>query len=248
MQIKNRGMSATSTSAPVILHADPEHGRLRLAIIFLLIAAVLLLFYFLNILWLAFVPPDFPDVSFFTTCVSSIVLGLVVVWAAERGLKKVWHSGRSVTLEKTALKVQDGKDTVYELAWDGHMNTLYWYFTLEGYKRGGRERRVPNRWLCLATQVQEGEHRVILYTYISPKEAESMIDDAARFPFKEIHPATVYETTTRARFSAPERPEKIPSEVLRGKEGKYWLAEQRRWSEGFELTSTDFEIFINYLG
>lgn len=239
------GMSATP-SAPIVLHADQEHVGLRLTVILLLFMLTILFFVLLNTLWPRLAPPGLADFAFVVACSSSLFLALAAVWGIEQGLKRIWHSGRLLTLNKDGILVQDLDIPPYTLNWNGNMNQLYWRFTLKGYKRGGRERRVPEKWMCLAIQVREGENQLITYTYVAPKKAEEMMAHHGRAHFDEIYPADVYAGDGRNRYlSLPSRPEKIPADILAGKDGKQWLAEQRRWVEGFELTNQDFETFIS---
>ncbi len=234
-----------SRSSPIVLHADQEHSGLRTAVLVSLLFCILLFFFLLQMIWPAISPTGLVDFTFMVACIGSLGLGVAVVWGLEKGLKRVWHSGRAIALDKTGIRVQDGDLPDYSLSWDGHMNHLYWTFVLKGYKRGGRERRVPEKWVCLAMQVQEAEHRLIIYTYVSPKQATSLTAVLDQAHFHEISPADVYRTDARSRYlSMPNRPDKIPPEVLAGKDGKFWLAEQRRWTEGFELSASDFETFM----
>jgi hypothetical protein len=235
---------AVIAPSPLVLHADQEHSGLRTAVILLLFVCIALFFTLLNTLWPEIAPRRLVDFTFVIACAGSLVLALAAVWGIEQGLKRVWHSGRVLTLDENGIQVQDMDLPPYALSWNGNMNQLYWRFVLKGYKRGGRERRVPEKWVCLAMQVQEGENRVIAYTYIAPKKAEEVMTQYGRVHFHEIYPADVYATDARSRFSIPSRPEKIPADVLAGKDGKQWLAEQRRWLEGFELTNKDFERFM----
>lgn len=236
----------TSSNSPIVFHADAEHTGLRVTVVILLGVAVIILYFLINAAWSAMVP-TLPDFSFIITCTSSIALGLVVIWGVEKGLKQVWHSGRSLILDESGISVQD-EGIEYQLSWQGHLNLLYWQFLLDGYKRGGRERRVPKRWHCLALQVQEGENRVIVYTFMSPKHTTAFLESHShgREPFHQINPAEVFsQAMDTAFYSVPSRPRKIPNEYLTGKDGSYWLAEQNRWWEGFELSAQEFEKFLN---
>lgn len=230
----------------VTLHADPEHGGLRAAVIILLLGTILLLYFLLRGLWLWLSDGNVPTYMSLVVCPSAVILGMASVWGIEQGLKKVWHSGRAVVMMDAGIVAQEQETAVARLDWDGHVNALLWRFMLKEYKRGGRERRVPEKWICLAAQVQEGEGRVIVYTYVSPKKVEPLLMRDGREVFYEIFPGEVYAATVDSGyFSMPGRPDKIPAEVLAGKEGRYWLAEQRRWKEGFELTPQDFETFMH---
>jgi hypothetical protein len=113
-----------------------------------------------------------------------------------------------------------------------------WFFRLRGYARGGKERRMPASWLCLACQLQQGEVKLILFTFMPPARAQALLSD-----FHEIKPAEVYTRSVKDRLVAPSRPT-VPAATLAGKEGRYWLAERNRWQEGAELTAADFETFI----
>lgn len=235
----------TSSSSGIVLHADQEHSGVRTAVLLLLFVFIITFFILFNTIWPTVAPRRLVDFTFIIACSGSLVLALAAVWIIEQGLKRVWHSGRVLTLDENGIQVQDMDLPTYNLSWHGNMNQLYWRFILKGYKRGGRERRVPEKWVCLAMQVQEGENRVIVYTYVTPQKAEEVMVQHGHVHFHEIYPADVYATDARSRYlSMPSRPEKIPADVLAGKDGKQWLAEQRRWLEGFELTPQDFEKFL----
>ncbi len=49
----------------------------------------------------------------------------------------------------------------------------------------------------------------------------------------------LYDNTMRSRIGPPSRPD-IPNRLLQSKDGRYWLAERRRWEYGIELTPDDF--------
>lgn len=232
---------------PIVLHADEEHGGLRTAVVIILVVAILFIFLLLNGIWPLIAPTALVDFSFVITCTSAIILGVVAAWGIEKGLKQIWHSGRSLTLDDTGILVQDEAST-FRLNWDGRKNLLNWRFILHGYKRGGRERRVPEKWVCLSTQLQEGENRIVVYCYAPPKKAELFLSENGRDPYYEIHPAGVFAAAMdTGLLSMPSRPSKIPSEFITGRDGHYWLAEQNRWQEGFELSLSNYETFINSL-
>ena len=127
------------------------------------------------------------------------------------------------------------------LEWEKRLAATKWYFTLKGYPRGGRERRVPSSWLCLACQLQQDEHRLVVFGYLPPDKAERLVEDGK---FHLIRPADLYDSGPfRRRLSSTDRP-KLPTSILAGKDGQYWLAERRRWSDGLELTAADFAAFV----
>ena len=106
---------------------------------------------------------------------------------------------------------------------------------------------MPRNWLCLAVALKEGKKQITVYTYLPPRQARSWLEaENGRIQFHQISPKDVYDNSIRSRMSAPSRPE-IPAAVLTGADGEYWLAERRRWTEGFELPPKEFEQFMSHI-
>jgi hypothetical protein len=62
--------------------------------------------------------------------------------------------------------------------------------------------------------------------------------------FLELRPSEYIQGSVFRRWlTPPSRPE-IPTKVLVGKQGHFWLAERRRWNEGLELEIEDFFVFM----
>ncbi len=243
---------------PRVLHADPEHGGLRIVVILILITNLIVGFLLIQLL-LNLLASGTRIIEFATviSCVFAIPLALGIAWIVEAVLKREWHSGKSLTLDETKLtyNIQESKSGHFTndesqilFDWTKRVNILYWYFSLKGFPRGGRERRVSNKWFGLAGQIQQDDSRVIVFCYLPPKEATAFIDNKdLREPFVQISLAEVYEQAgQKKRQSASTRPN-IDASLLTTPEGRYWLAEQKRWKEGLELTPADFDIFINYV-
>lgn len=128
------------------------------------------------------------------------------------------------------------------LDWSLRSYATKWYFSLKGFPRGGREKRIPASYYCLACQVQQDEDRLIVYGYFPKKRAARWLHVGAYF---EIKPGDYYEDNPlRKWFRSPDRPD-VPTSALTGKMGPYWMGERRRWKQGLELTVDDFEIFID---
>jgi hypothetical protein len=191
-------------------------------------------------------PERVTSLGFVLACILAAPLAIGITWLLEKWLKQVWHSGYSLVLRDDGFHASQRTDDGLDFDLNGRFSHMAWYFNLAGYKRGGRERRVPENWLCLCCQVQQDEKRVIVYTFASPKKTAVYENDHPLL-FKKINPADIYSIHHRDRFSPPSRPNKLPPEIISGKNGRYWLAEQRRWQEGFELTFADFETFLAYL-
>lgn len=228
---------------PVVLHADPEHSGLRTAVTLILLAGMAagygIVYQILQRV------AGTADYATFLSCIGGVVIALGAAYGAELLMKRSWHSGRTVTLAGDGITTRTETGENQQFFWGENLSLINWFFHLRGYARGGRERRVPDKWVCLACQVQQNENRFIVYTYLPPQKAESWITESPRSltKFHQIFPVQVYDTSVRSRLGPPTRPE-IPAAVLTGKDGRYWLAERRRWTDGFELTPQDFEKFI----
>ena len=103
-----------------------------------------------------------------------------------------------------------------------------------------RERRLTAKHACLACQLQQDNVRLIVFGYVKGQAADSLLDGS---DFHQIEPADYYERGPLRRLrGATDRPQ-LPTAVLTGRDGPYWLAEQRRWTDGIELTAEDFVVF-----
>ncbi|CUS05938.1 protein of unknown function [Candidatus Promineifilum breve] len=238
-----------STPNPIVLHADQEHSGIRMAIFLSLFAALLIAFLLARWLLLLFAPPAIQDYTIFLACVGAVPLALLSIWVLEKGLKRVWHSGLSLVLDGRGLAVHDRRDGAVvdptappAFLWAANMGQLNWYFRLSGYPRGGRERRAPAKWLCLATELQQDDVRLSIFTFMSPAAAKPWTDDP-RQGYHIINPTELYDRSARSRIGPPTRPN-IPHRLLQTKDARYWLAERRRWEFGIELTPDDFATLL----
>jgi len=240
-----------------VLHADPEHGGLRIVILVVLLLGLILGFILIQLL-LSLLATNSILIEFANafSCVGAILLALGIAWATESYLKRAWHSGTTLLLGDSELGFQmrkrgqsqteeNSEEIIFE--WSKNLNLTRWYFELSGYSRAGRERRVSSKWLCLACQLQQDEARLILFGYFPPDEAAIWTENKKLAePFHSISLAHLYGEVGKKGRGAATRP-KIPSSMLTGSDGRYWLAEQKRWQEGFELTQKDFATFMEYM-
>jgi hypothetical protein len=244
------GMTAVGNS-PIILHADQEHSGIRVTIFVTLFLAYLLFFQLLVRLFEAVAPSAIVDYSVFLACVGAMPLALLVIWVLEKLLKRVWHSGLSIALYDRGIAIQNRHPMQDEtepnslaIMWSGSFNQLCWYFRLSGYPRGGRERRLPVKWLCLATELQQDESRLVVFTFMPPAQAEFWTKEPAN-RFHPINPTELYDNSVRSRIGPPSRPV-IPNRLLQSKDARYWLAERRRWESGIELAPEDFATLLRF--
>jgi len=228
-----------STPNETIFHADAEHKRLRFVVMI-----ALLLFFVLSYFLIQFLFQTFLNESpLILVCGLTLPLALGVGWVFEKLLKQNWHSGRYLRFEADGIRAVNQVSTDVHLRWAANVSQMRWSFKLGSYPRGGRERRLPANNYCLAVQLQQGGHQVVVHAYLPPKKAKAILEKEGA-NFVALDPSEVYESSVRSRiYATPTRPD-IPSKVLAGPNGRFWLAEKRRWQEGFELEPKDFEAFM----
>jgi hypothetical protein len=234
----------TPNSSPVVLNADTEHSGLRLAVLASFFVSFVLVFLILAAILRSFSGTLISDFYFALSCAGGVILAIGAAGLAEYIAKRRWSSGRSLTLNDGGLVAIVEPPEKLQFSWDGHNSVVRWYTRLRGYRRGGRERRVSADWLCVACQLQQDESRVIVFAYMPEDQAQSLMEDKR---FQELRPGDFYKTNLFRRwFTPPSRPD-IPTKVLVGKKGHFWLAERRRWNEGLELDIEDFFVLLDEL-
>jgi hypothetical protein len=235
------------------LRANPEHGGIRIAVLLTIVFGLLGSYLLIRVL-LGFVAQESIILEFATviSCIVSIPIALGCAWLVEEYLKKTWSSGKELKLTAEGLRFEggetdDGSQDIRQIDFDKRLNLTNWYFKVKGYPKAGRERRVSDNWYCLANQIQQDGERIITYTYLPPEKAAIWIDNQDLVePFHQISLAQAYKDSGARRWSSPNRPE-ISSEILGGTDGRYWIAERRRWDEGLELTAGDFATLMTQL-
>ena len=235
------------TSPSSVLHADQEHDSLRTAVILLLLTFFFISYWIVNALLQLELFGPVRDYAVSLSCVGGLALALGLSAVVEKTLKQIWHSGRRLTLDDAGLLAQFRHESDRRFRWDVPLTRLNWTFKLSGYRRGGREKRLPTQWVCLACQFQQNDQRLIVHSYMPPKQAAQWLDgDQAEPKFRHLNLANISDSSFSARMKMPTRPE-IPNEVLTGRDGRYWLAERHRWTDGLELTAKDFATFMHKL-
>ncbi|MCP4414999.1 MAG: hypothetical protein GY805_00150 [Chloroflexi bacterium] len=237
----------SSDDNSTILYADQEHVGLRTAVFILLFASLLLAYFAIRGLFGAFSPDDPSDFAPIIACGGAFPVALVVVWLAEMMMKRYWTSGRSITLTTDGIQAKAVDEDVISVNRASDFALIFYHFSLRGWQRSGRERRVPQNWLCLTVQLSAGKTEIIVYAFLPKNKADKWLKSPNKqMLFHEIFPKEVYDSSFRSRMSGPSRP-KMPTAVITGKNGSYWLAERRRWQEGFELPAKEFKQFMDHL-
>lgn len=228
-------------SEQTVFHLDPEHSGVRLAVIAILAISFIIAFLAMNVV-LDVVAPQL-NTTLILACLSAIPIALLFSGIGEWYLKRTWHSGRKLIIEPETVTLHLPEDENRQIDRRKKMNRLWWRIPLSGYARGGRERRIPSKWSCVAGQLQQDEMRVVVFCYARPGRLEEWL---ARFDFVRLNPEDVYSTSFRSRLGSPLRPD-LPSDVIAGQHGRHWLAERNRWAFGVELTEDDFEQFLELM-
>lgn len=235
-------MSQVAT-APKVLYGDQQHGGLRVAVVVIMLVATLLGFPLVLNALRRLPEGGIRDFAFVLSCTGALVLGVAAAALGEYWLKRTWRSGRSLLIGGHLLEVREADQDPVRLDLSQRFVLTTWQFTMTNFPRAGRERQIQKGWLCLACQLQQESHRIVAFTFLAPQRAGSLFEVR---PFHELHLGQIYPRRAFSdRLVAPGRPI-IPSHMLAdARHGPFWLAEQRRWTEGMELTPADFELLLN---
>jgi hypothetical protein len=240
-------MNQETQTNPIILHAEPEHDGIRITVLFSLVVGLLLGFFLISQLIRLLNGGNIPDYILILSCVGAFPFSFAVVWLTEQTLKRTWRSGITLALTPSSLVLRTGQGEEKVVPLDSSFHQTNWFFSLKGYPRGGRERRVEKSWFCLACELEHDEQQLLFYTYASPKAAARWIEPSqGSSAFHQIFPAELYDTSIRGRIGPPTRPT-IPPEMVRSANGRYWLAERRRWTQGLELSTDDFSTLLTFI-
>ncbi len=228
----------------ITLHANKEHPGVRLVVIFVLAAAFFATYIGLNATVQGLESP-ISDFAFIVSCSSALLVSLGLAAITERFLKRNWPSGQRIELNESGAVVYLKDARTNTIDWSARFTVLKWFFAVKGYAVGGRERRLPKNYFCLAFQLQQDDQRFVVNCYLPSNRVSPIIEGKG---FLKITPADYYKGGFVTRWiGSTDRP-KIPPNILAGREGPYWLAERRRWTEGLELERDDFLAFLDLVG
>ncbi len=145
-------------------------------------------------------------------------------FALDRLLKRWLPSRRSATLSEQALVVTDWRRSpahISRIDWGRTVNVKAWRFVVR------RRTRVPKGWFCMALQLLQDEDDAILYTFMSPQDAEQL---AGYGHFTRLRPRQ--ETLSNADLSVATEQRRL------------LLLEDRRWEDGAEISADDFRAVL----
>jgi hypothetical protein len=199
---------------------DSSHMGIRIAVLLAVFAGSILAYF-------AIVSPIlrlFNTESLPVFCIStgsSLLIGLGIGWAAERGLRRIWPSGEWLRIEAERLATGDRDGEKAAIRWADRINILSWYFEIHT-----RRAPVPKGWYCMACHLLQDEHAISVYTFIKPEIAEE-------FPQWPAFEKLISQKRATRRGDA---------DLLNrtGEQGQLRAAEQERWATGREMQPDDF--------
>lgn len=229
----------------IVLPVDKEHGGIQFAIPLVMLAAGLLSYWIVDS-WL--LSPllgggDWDSFRPFLRIVAAVVLGLVIGGLVEVILKRSWGSGKRLVHDGHSLTAEDKAGGQARVEWNKRVNLLLWRYSLRGFPRGGRERRIPTGHHLLACRLVQDETSIVAFCFASPQRAKEMPGYEG---FVQIEMASLYHSNPLRRLGQPQRPS-IPPSLLAGGQGQVWLAEKERWWSGFELEPAEFSQLMDLL-
>ncbi len=209
-----------------VIPIDVEHGGIRFAVPGLAVLGFVL-GYFLTSAILNALNADFS-----VLCVAIIggIFGAILASAGgDYYLKRVWPSGRSLSLDAERLRLVDTRrrrQGETDLLWEQRINPLAWRFTV---KRGSA--RVPKGWLMLSLQLLQDDRQMTLYTFMPEKSAATL---PAYSLFTPLVPRAQLESD---KLSLKEKSE----------QRRLLKAETNRWENGAEVRREDFPILLDII-
>ena len=184
---------------PLTFHANQEHTGVRIAVLVVLAASFVAFFLGINIL-LSSQGGALASYSIVLSCLGALPITFGIGALVEYWLKKRWPSGQQIRLSEDGLEAILNDGDKVSVDWSARFNVLKWHFPLKGYARGGRERRVPSSYRCLAIQVQQDDDRLTVHGYMPAKDLEQLIEGKT---YQEIKPSDYTEGGTLRRWQVP---------------------------------------------
>jgi hypothetical protein len=213
----------TTSTMPAVdertMPIDAEHAGIRLAVPVLTVFGFVI-GYFASSWLLQNADQDIP-----VGCIGvavGIVLGILAAVLTDRYLKRIWPSGRSLTVNPDGLFLRDQRkkqDAETRITWDQRVNLLAWKFTIQ---RGSA--RVPKGWVMLGLKLLQDEAQLVLYTFMPAKEASALPT------YDRFVPLASRAQIDKGELSLREA----------GEQRRLLKAEDERWRDGAEVRREDF--------
>jgi len=210
---------------PVTYLLDREHGGIRAVVLLIFFAAGIGTFVITG----ALIMDSGLDLL-------SVILGLAAgfgaAWLAERRLKQVWPSGRTLTIAPGGVTLARRGQTEAHMAADNAVTALRWTFRI------ARRARVPKGWSLMAVALETDERPLIVYTLLSPKQVSAF----ARYD--QFNVLVARKEAAKAAAS----PLRGYAELrVGGDQRRLREAEMLRWDLGAEMLPDDFAAYYDLL-
>lgn len=162
-----------------------------------------------------------PGVPMLVGVLSAVALAAGFSWLVERALRRIWPSGRTITVDdgQVHLRERSGDDAV--VRWNGDVEVLSWCFVVNT-----RRAWVPRGWYCVALRIKQGDQLIIPYALAKPSLASELPLWEA---FEELIPRKRASDFGEEVFASQEH--------LRD-------AEEQRWWVGGEMLFDDFAALV----
>ena len=155
----------------------------------------------------------------------AVIVGGVIAYGvttfAERQMKRMWPSGRSVTVDDNGVRLLRKGQVEGEMRADYAVNQLWWRFTVS------RRSRVPKGWFMLACALEHEANHLSVYTFMPPKD------------FEQYHRAKTFAQLANKKEMSGKTDLRLAGEQRRLRD-----AETRRWAGGAEMSPEDFKRYI----
>ncbi len=216
-------LESPADSQTRVIPVDVEHGAIRVLLPFLAIAGFVA-GYFLTT-WLISVLNVDTAAGCIAFVVGLLVAGLVTL-GANRLLRRLLPSGRSLLLSPEALELRDRRksDSVpVRIDWNQRINVLMWRFSVPRTTV-----RAQKGWYMLGVQVLQDEAVLSLYTFMSPKDTAALPHSDTFKPL--LARAAIQKGDVSLRELAEQR--------------RLLQAEDERWQHGAEIQPGDFAVLM----
>ncbi len=205
---------APAVAPDLRLPVDPEHGLLRLAVMFTFIISGIGSYILLNVV--------FSRIPFINLIAigGAVVIAMLTTRGIENGLKRRWPSGRFFEIAGDKLRLGAGERVTREIDGAQHVNVLAWRFIIT------KRTRVAKGWYVVALALMQDDLYLPLYTFMSPED------------FNALKLAEHFVSL------APSKSPEQGDLRLAGQQRRLRTAEYARWNEGAELSKSDFNAVL----
>lgn len=231
---------------PLQLNGNPEHDGISIAIALaflgIVFVAMVIIMNISSWLW-----GGGATQYALLSCFAGLIVAAVGILILDPYIKQWLPSGVILTLDDNQISLEQPDEETLILTHPLAEPPLYWRIQMKGAGHNGRERQIRNGWFCYACQLQNEDDKIVVHTFIPPKEIVEM-DEAQSFApldLKELNDKS--ETRRISRFRTYGTLPAIPTTLIVSDHGRYWLGERHRWEHGIELAPEDFRQVLHHL-